>query len=105
MDKLLLLFVIAIVAAPAAIAVRNVCRSAPRRRPWLIAGSVVVLAGVAFAVPHLGEVVPRGMRESPAGFIPLFGAAALLAISALLALGALIGVGLSLWSLGGGADD
>lgn len=97
MGKLLaaLVVVVLIIGAPMAGAVRRLCVRVPRYRGWLMAGAAVLLVGVGFAAPRLDNVIPQGMRESPAGLIPFFAAAAGLSVIALLALAVLAGALLS----------
>jgi drug/metabolite transporter (DMT)-like permease len=72
-------------------AVRRFVERAPGSRPFLLGAAVVVLAGVALAVPRLDRIAPH-MRESPAALIPILGAALGLACAAVCAIAVMVGV-------------
>ena len=95
MLKLLLVLValILVVGVPVARAARRFCRRLPRYRPWMMAGAGALLIAVAIATPHLDSVIPNSMRESPAGLIPVLGAAVALFLIALFA-GSILGLSL-----------
>lgn len=91
MSRLLLVLValMVFIGVPVARRTRRACYRSPGRVPWLIAGGVALLAGVALAVPRLDSVIPDSMRESPAGLFPVIGAVLVLSLVAVCA-GAII---------------
>lgn len=103
MLKLLLVLGLVIlgIGIPVARAARRFCRRLPRRRPWVVAGTGALLLAVALATPHLDNVIPNSMRESPAGLIPVLGAAVALCLVALFAGSVLAGALLSYRSSSG----
>ena len=68
---------VVIIAVPIYHTVREWCRVAPHRRPWLLAAALGALAVVAITAPNIGRLSPP-LSESPAGlFVILARATAL----------------------------
>jgi peptidoglycan/LPS O-acetylase OafA/YrhL len=89
---LLVVLVIAIIiGVPVERRVRRICRDAPGARSWFAGAATVLLIAVGIAVPHLDDVIPDRMRESPAGLLPFVGAGLVLCIVAGAAVGAIVG--------------
>jgi hypothetical protein len=91
---IVLVIVAVLLTIPIVRAVRLFSQRSPHSRPYLIAGAVAILIGVAFATPRLDRIAPH-MRESPAAVFPILGAAVGLGIAGLCAAGVIIGVALS----------
>ena len=93
MSRLLLvvLFIGVIVGVPVAQRVGRVCRRAPGARSWFIGVAIALLIAVGVAVPHLDDVIPNSMRESPAGLLPFIGAGIVLCMVAVAAVAAIVG--------------
>jgi hypothetical protein len=70
--------------------VREWCRVAPERRPWLIAGAIASLVLVAIAVPRIFELKPP-YSESPAGIFVILARGLPLGFVAVVAIATLIG--------------
>jgi hypothetical protein len=67
------------------------CREAPRRRPWVITGSVGALGLAASLIPWLFADLEPPYSESPAGIFVYLGKALVVGFLGLGGLGALIG--------------
>lgn len=79
-----------VIGVPICETVREWCRIAPDRRPWLIAAAVAILTLVAIAAPGTGELDPP-LSESPGGIFVIFANAAVLGLLTVIALATLFG--------------
>ena len=78
-----------VIAVPIYRTVREWCRVAPHRRPWLLAAAIGALALVAVTVPGIGRLEPP-FSESPLGLFVILARAIPLALVALAALATLL---------------
>jgi hypothetical protein len=78
-----------VIAVPIYRTVREWCRVAPHRRPWLLGAAIGALALVAVTVPGIGRLEPP-FSESPSGLFVILARAIPLALLALAAVATLL---------------